>query len=1639
MTRKILIVALVWTMVFCSFPAMVLGANVRDLPHPVVVPEAPDPLVAPTPPTPDTTVNLTAGTQAELVDAIENAQGGGHVTKIVLKADTGISIDTALPHFDLTDGQVLVIDFNGGWLEYNTATSFWFEAQHGTPVSVSMLDTVGNDATLKFSTALPDGLQVGDYVKVTAEEERPPGGRSNYLKLGEAMKVKAIDGQELVVTLEGKLLQQGLYEKQIRASKYFGEQEGLWLINPKMIGDLTYDLRQIKLISLIKPRILSPEISTSKGQFVSIEDNVEAIVTDPLFYDGVDGSYPNITYGIYSFASKNTWVYRTDGSTIGSNGYDIRHAIDSGANSPQNQSEIYRYGNDIGFRATGLNLWDTLNVNASIHSGSWGALLEDLNIRRNGSSAAAGITIRGDYHTVRNIDIAEVENGWQIYNERGEFTTSPIDTSPRELVIDGGSTVVSEMALFTSTDATVQMPIGTITTKNAPYWESSTSDHLFELDYQANMFMNGDVIKVTGDATEVFLVSGGAKLTANGITIDLSEYTGSGITLFHANEGSVINVHDLTLINPYSVSVTFSDGDGDVYDVSPTYFDSFREKWYDFLTGGTLNLQDPDILAKVEQIDDEAEGYWNSMDTSVNRVYLWSDLAGTTSAPAVRSNYMRLFSMALAWSIDGSDLYQDPDLLDDIIGGMDWMYQSRYNEYTAMYDNWWEFELGAPLAINDICVLLYDELTSEQIANYMRATLHFPPHNEFTGANRVWESMVNALRGVLMMDRSMIEWARDGLSTVFPYSTQYDGFYEDGSFLQHLKHPYNGGYGKSLLNNLTNIMYFLYGTDFDIVDPEEANFYKWIYDSYEPFIYKGSLMSMVRGREVVSIGQQEHGAGHRLIGYIGRASLFAPPEDALNYKRMIKAWMNEDTYDDMYEDLTIHELLTIKAIMEDDDITPRVEPPMFKYYGKMDRTLQKRGDYAFGISMHSARIFNYESVSGQNKYGWYTGDGMTYLYNGDLTQFSDYYWQTVNPYRMPGTTVDTRSRSSAEGQTKLGMDWVGGAGLDSYGVTGMHLKAFSSTENPSTLQAYKSWFMFDDEIVALGSNINSTDNRPIETIVDNRKLNANGNNAMTVDGTARSTTIGWNETMQDVDWIHLAGNAAGADMGYYFPDTTDVYGLREARTDDTQTVTRNYMNLVIDHGTNPSGAGYSYVLLPNRSESGVSSYASSPDITILQNDSSAQAVKENTLDITGINFWNNTLTTVGDVTSDKKASLVMREYTNALELSVSDPTQTNSSKISLEIDREAAGILYADPEITVTQLSPTIKFTVATKSKYGKAFKVKFALEDQSIIHLNPSGDAHVIDGSSSNYGTSTNLETRESETAGSTKRAYLKFDLSGVSGSGYTARLRVYGRSLASTTISTALHEVADDNWTEAGINWTNKPNIDDQLGTASVSTTYQWKDFDVTDFVKSQLDGDDTASFAMLSVGMDELFRMNSGNNSSNKPVLYLIPDLNLEHVATDDAYVRRGSSYSDTNFGSSSALAAKYHWSDERQTYLQFDLNALDANINKAKLKVYAKVTEGTGSDYQIYSVLDDTWEESVLTWNSKPVLEEEIGSVAIDDVYGWREIDLTNYIKEQLATDGIVSIAIIEDGSAGGHYVEMRSKEYSSTYAPRLILD
>ena len=763
-------------------------------------------------------------------------------------------------------------------------------------------------------------------------------------------------------------------------------------------------------------------------------------------------------------------------------------------------------------------------------------------------------------------------------------------------------------------------------------------------------------------------------------------------------------------------------------------FDEMRVAWAAQLVGdGTYDTEDPTIAARIELIDDEANRWWDSIDTSPSRTALWSDLTSTTNSAQITEAYTRLRSMAVAAATAGSGLESDAAMIGDVVDALDWMEANRYSATTTEYDNWWDWNIGAPIRLHDTMVLVYDDLTATQVADFTAASLHFTSSVSMTGANRAWLAEVVALAGVLSKNGSMVAAARDGLSPLFDHVTNGNGFYADGSFVQHDSFAYTGGYGIKALVVVADLLELLEGSPWQVVDPDVANVYSWARDAFEPVMYHGIVMDMVRGREISRNYHQDVDAGRSAMEAILRLSGSAAPGHEAELRSMIKEWLLAGADDVFFVQATVPSIALALEILDDSGVAPRGDLLAHNVFGGMDRAAAHGDGWAVGVAMMSSRISNFESINDENQRGWYTGSGYEALYLGDSSYYSDGYWPTIDPYRLPGTTVDVVARSDGSLQNhRNDRDWVGGATLEGrYGAVGMDY-----ADVASSLEAKKSWFTFDDEIVALGAGISSTSGRTIETTVANRRLSTTGDDEVRVNGVLQGTTLSSTEdSLSAVERVFVAGARDGSGVGYFFPDEVTLGEVREARsgawsdinkraTTPTAVLTRNFQTLWLDHGVSPTDASYAYAILPGASSSEVDRYAAAPEFAVLANTDAAQGVEELGLGIQAVNFWSSGSTTVGAITSSGPASVLLRSDSGEITISVSDPTQLETGSIELDLDLAAVSALELDPRITITRLSPTIQVSIDMSGAAGQSVSARFLVDNKDPWDLLDSGMA---------------------------------------------------------------------------------------------------------------------------------------------------------------------------------------------------------------------------------------------------------------------------------------------------------------------------
>jgi hyaluronate lyase len=718
-------------------------------------------------------------------------------------------------------------------------------------------------------------------------------------------------------------------------------------------------------------------------------------------------------------------------------------------------------------------------------------------------------------------------------------------------------------------------------------------------------------------------------------------------------------------------------------------FDTLRLNWQNYLIS---NAGSPGNVVAT------ANGDWSSMDTSAGRTYLWSYLPLGSDSANLTTSYQQLEQMALAWAMPGSSLQGNASLAAAIDGGLDFLCTNYYTPTDSEYGNWYDWEIGSPQALNNAAVLMDPALTPWELTNYINSENNFSPgsphatYGWMTGANTSDKALVAIICGILCKNGGQITSGQTNLSPVFLYVTSGDGFHPDGSFVFHSDIAYNGHYGLVLLGDIPEIVNLLQGSTWQITDPNLTNVYNWVSASFEPLVYDDAMMDMVRGRIVSWSYETESEDAGGAFSAVRNVAKFAPPAVA----HSLTNWAN----------------------------SPFLPTGQFQYPG-MDRVVALRNGFAFGISMSSSRIANYESINSGNLHGWFTGDGMTYLYvsNNVETQFSGDFWPTVDPYHLPGTTIETNSHANSAGEASTtGQPWVGGAQVKNlYGIAGMQLHGWNTT-----LYAKKSWFMFDDEIVCLGANINCSGPSEVDTVAEDRRLGNPITNSFALNGTSITPVVGWSSNLPSAtaSWCALSGTG-----GYYFPaGNTNLQAVfvqssgswSEINSGDSGTVyTDDFLKLWFNHGLQPVNASYSYVILPNMNATSVSNYALAPDMIILTNSPFVQAVKKPSLGVEAANFWTNGPSSADFISVSNQASVMTLESSNGISIGVSDPTQTNTSPLMVTLNRSAIGFESTDPGVTVEELSPQIVLSINVNGAQGKTFQASFTYTNSLWPALN--------------------------------------------------------------------------------------------------------------------------------------------------------------------------------------------------------------------------------------------------------------------------------------------------------------------------------
>lgn len=774
-----------------------------------------------------------------------------------------------------------------------------------------------------------------------------------------------------------------------------------------------------------------------------------------------------------------------------------------------------------------------------------------------------------------------------------------------------------------------------------------------------------------------------------------------------------------------------------------------KEKWYGRLTQCGSREIDEFAYTKGEKcVEQLALRYQRTMITASadgEGRDIWPDLDLKRNGNHIRDGFSRLKAMAQSFVIPiCSKTYQDEAMYQAVTEGLSRM-KAYYGQGVEIHGNWWNFDIGSPQALNDVLILLEKQLKETAagravIACYAKGEASYVPVPEeamrsdgmpplpMTGANLMDTAMVCLLRGLLSENEDDIRRGAQAARAVLPYVTEGDGFYQDGSFIQHHYIPYAGGYGTDLLRSFENMVYLTEDTVYAVGEAKDFNHvFGWMKDTFLPLLKDGQIMDMVRGRKISRCDDNAHRAGQRILSTLLLLAEYAPEDIRSEARREMKGILERDYVCSqvLLKDMSPFNVKIVKDLMEGNESGSK---PCIghKNYGNMDRVVHHEKRYSAGVSMYSSRIGRFSCGNGENKKGHHTCDGMLYLYTDDVFQFGGGYWPTVDSMRLPGITTDHLCPTIRDWfDNRNTRDWVGGSQVNGrFGSVGMDVELAQPyypekslvKAQPSDLTGKKSWFFFPDQIICLGAGIKCTKSEHVETIVENRKID--GENRLVSPegeiGLADRTLVKVRQP-----WLVLEGNQVGErrsqPIGYYFPEKQELSVLRETRTGawsqinesgPSSAITNTYISIAFEHGPKPENASYSYILLPGKDEADMEAYAKDCKVRILSNTEKLQAVFDGVTGLQGMNFWH--AGEISGVRAQNPCSVTMQAlHEGRVRIGISDPTHKQEQVVILldgilELDEKAGAAIAVAYEERKTRIA------VDTSKKDGASHEVRF-------------------------------------------------------------------------------------------------------------------------------------------------------------------------------------------------------------------------------------------------------------------------------------------------------------------------------------------
>lgn len=632
----------------------------------------------------------------------------------------------------------------------------------------------------------------------------------------------------------------------------------------------------------------------------------------------------------------------------------------------------------------------------------------------------------------------------------------------------------------------------------------------------------------------------------------------------------------------------------------------------------------------------------------------------------------RLQAITVAYHKEGNALYHDEEVINKLNKAI--VYWGKMNPSSS---NWWENQVGVQLRFSRIALFMESIVSKDAMDIMLNKLLEKTPVKYGTGQNNLWfdqnyvyyaiitENGTKHTNSTGFKKLDLKELVDDYLSYCLVVQTDdntAEAVQVDNSFYMHGRQFYSNGYGMSMFRDMSFWIYMLRETSYafeqDVIDLMAD----YMIDGTS-WTIRGDIMELYLGYRPYDYD----------VGYDNYAAEYIDP-----LKRMIES--DPDRADEY------------QAILDNIQGKNTVNGKNGNYYmWRSGYASHMRDGYGVNIKMDSNQIIGGEwrgSWSGYDKDGgqliyWTSSAASTITVDGD--EYTNVY-PTYDWAHCPGTTTAARivQDYANAGRFTNGTEHTIGVSNGKYGNTAYDM-------NKKGTQVKKGYFFFDDEFVALGSGINSTEGVNIHTTLNQCE-------AEDVNVGGQSVAEGTKEQIYNTNWLY------NGKVGYVFLENTDVVVSNSVQTNNPslwdeakKNETPATFTAYLDHGLKPSNDSYAYIVVPNTTAGAVSQYAGNTPVTVIANNEKVQAVRHDGLKQTQINFYQAGSLEYKDgyiITVDQPCSIIIDESedTRKISVAVNDTAANQTVNVNLNYDNQetqttfvSGALPYAGQTMTLSE------------------------------------------------------------------------------------------------------------------------------------------------------------------------------------------------------------------------------------------------------------------------------------------------------------------------------------------------------------------